>query len=60
LPTFAIAIYAKKQACGPEVPPMAGLRAKNIGPAISNAGFRISNFFASLFQSAFRNLQSAI
>jgi hypothetical protein len=56
-PLFAIAFSAKKQACGPEA---RALRGKSIAPVISDCGFRIADFFAFLFQSAFRNLQSAI
>jgi hypothetical protein len=36
------------------------LRAKSIAAAIADFGLRISDFFVFLFQSAFRNLQSAI
>jgi len=54
--TFEVAFSAKKQACGPEA---RALRGKSIGPVISDCGFRISDFLV-FFQSAFRNLQSAI
>jgi hypothetical protein len=54
--TFSISFSAKRQACGPEVPPLAGLRAKSIGSVILDFGLRISDFFGFLFQSAFRNL----
>jgi hypothetical protein len=55
--TFALAFSAKKQACGPEA---RALRGKSIGSAISDCGFRISDFFGFLLQSAFRNRHSAI
>jgi hypothetical protein len=42
---------------GPEA---RALRAKTIGPVISDCGLRISDFFGFLFQSAFRNRHSAI
>jgi hypothetical protein len=54
--TLAIAFSAKKQACGPEG---RALRGKSIGSVISDCGFRISDFFGFLFQSAFRNRHSA-
>ncbi|MBP1724228.1 MAG: hypothetical protein H6Q44_1933 [Deltaproteobacteria bacterium] len=53
-PTFTLMtpFSARKQACGPEVPPLAGLRAKSIDPVISGCRFSISDFLGSLFQSA--------
>jgi hypothetical protein len=57
LPSFAIAVSTKKQACGPEA---RTFRAKSIGPVISDCGLRISDFLGFLFQSAFRNRHSAI
>jgi hypothetical protein len=54
--TFAILFLAKKQACGPEA---RALRGKSIGPSTSDFELRISDFLV-FFQSAFRNLQSAI
>jgi hypothetical protein len=39
----------EKQACGPEA---RALREKSIGPVISDCGFRISDFFGFLLQSA--------
>jgi hypothetical protein len=55
--TFAIASSAKKQACGPEA---RAVGVKNIGFPISDFELRISDFLGFCFQSAFRNLQSAI
>jgi hypothetical protein len=55
--TFVMPFSSQKQACGPEA---RALCAKSIGPVISDCGFRILDFFGFLFQSAFRNLQSAI
>jgi len=42
--TFATLFLMGKKACGPEVPPLAGLRGKSIGPVISDCGLRISDF----------------
>jgi hypothetical protein len=50
-----ISFSAKRQSCGQEA---GALRGKSIGPVISDFGFRI--FLVFLYQSAFRNLQSAI
>lgn len=36
---FAIAFSAEKQACGPDVPPLAGASGKGIGSIISDYGF---------------------
>jgi hypothetical protein len=53
--TFAILSSGQGQICGPEA---RAWRAKSIGRL--NFGFRISDFGVFIFQSAFRNLQSAI
>ena len=55
--TFATLFLMGKKVCGPGA---RALRAKSIGPVISDFGLRISDFFGFLFQSAFRNRHSAI
>jgi len=57
-----IPFFSQKEAWGPEVPPLAGLRAKSIGSSISDFELRISDFLRFFFNphSAIHNPQSRL